>query len=112
MQALVREKISPSGPPLIVYHDVIDTAIDGDSSVYGRELEGGTMAVTIHHGPYVEIALAYQTLTEWIAARGHEIEGPPRETYLNDPQTVPAAELLHPDRVSTLYRSRLTAPSL
>jgi len=108
MQALARENISPSGPPLIVYHDVIntdtdgeieicvpiDTPIDGDSSVYGRELEGGTMAVTIHHGPYEEIAPAYQTLTEWIAERGHEIAGPPREIYLNDPQTVPPAELL------------------
>lgn len=108
VQALARESISPSGPPLIVYHDVIDTdtdgeieicvpidtAIDGDSSVYQRELEGGTMAVTIHHGPYAEIAPAYQNLTEWISERGHEIAGPPREIYLNDPQIVPPAELL------------------
>lgn len=108
MRALARSNISPSGPPLIVYHDVIDTetdgeievcvpvdtAIEGDASVYGRELEGGTMGVTIHHRPYSEITQVYQALTELIAERGHKVAGPPREIYLNDPQNVPPAELL------------------
>jgi effector-binding domain-containing protein len=107
MHALGREGVSPSGPPLIVYHDVIDEeteghieicvpvdAISGDGDVYGRELEGGSMATAIHRGPYEEIAAAYHTLTGWISEHGHEIAGPPREIYLNDPQTVPPAELL------------------
>ena len=108
MQALGLEGVAPSGPPLIVYHDVIDEetdgdieicvpvggAISGDANVYGRELEGGTMATTVHRGPYQEIAGAYHTLTGWISEHGHEIAGPPREIYLNDPQTVAAEELL------------------
>ncbi|MGD2103445.1 MAG: GyrI-like domain-containing protein, partial [Acidimicrobiia bacterium] len=68
--------------------------IDGVSDVYTRELEGGSMASTIHHGPYQEIAPAYHTVTGWISEHGHEIAGPPREIYLNDPQTVPEEELL------------------
>jgi effector-binding domain-containing protein len=100
--------LSPSGAPLIVYHDVIDEQTDGDveicvpvngqvgtdSEVYGRELEGGTMASTIHRGPYREIAPAYHTITSWISEHGHEIVGPPGEVYLNDPQTVAEDELL------------------
>ena len=108
MQAMGRAGVGPAGSPLIVYHDVIDeetggdveicvpvaTAIVDDPEAYSRELEGGAMATTIHHGPYEEIAPAYHTLTGWISEHGHEVAGPPRETYLNDPQTVPPAELL------------------
>jgi effector-binding domain-containing protein len=108
MRALGREGATPSGPPLIVYHDVIDeetdgdieicvpvaAAISGDDEVYGRELEGGPMAVTAHHGPYEQIAPAYHTSTGWISEHGHDISGPPREIYLNDPQKVAPEELL------------------
>ena len=108
MQALGSEGVTPSGPPLIVYHQVIDEDTEGDieicvpvagpfsgkPSVYGRELEGGSMATTVHHGPYQEIAPAYHTLIGWISERGHESAGPPREIYLNDPQTVAPEELL------------------
>jgi effector-binding domain-containing protein len=108
MQVLAREGVSPSGPPLIVYHDPIDEetegdieicvpvgrAISGDSEVYGRDLEGGSMATTTHRGPYEGVALAYHTLIGWISEHGHEIAGPPREVFLNDPQTVPPEELL------------------
>jgi len=108
MQALAQDGIAPSGAPLIVYHDVIEEETDGDieicvpvdstmsknSEVYGRELEGGTMATAVHHGPYDEIAPAYHTLISWISEHGHEVAGPPREIYLNDPRTVPAEELL------------------
>ena len=108
MMALGREGIAPSGAPLIVYHDVIDEETDGDieicvpvndaisghADVYSRELEGGSMATTVHHGPYEQIAPAYHTLTGWISEHGHDIIGPPREIYLNDPQMVPPEELL------------------
>lgn len=108
MHALGREGVAPSGAPLIVYHDVIDEetegdieicvpvaeAVAGDSEVYGRELEGGTMAATVHRGPYEEIAPAYHTVTGWISEHGHEIAGPPREIYLNDPQVAAPEELL------------------
>ncbi len=106
--ALTGAGIEPAGPPLIVYHDVIDEETDGDieicipvarpfsggPEVYGRELEGGTVATTTHQGRYQEISPAYHTLAGWISEHGHEVAGPPREIYLNDPQTVQPDELL------------------
>lgn len=97
-----------SGYRYYVYHQVIDEETDGDieicvpvgsalpdgDEVYTRELQGGTMATTMHRGPYQEIAPAYHTVIAWISDHGHEIAGPPREVYLNDPQTVPEKEHL------------------
>lgn len=108
MHGLGREGVTPAGMPLIVYHDVIDEETDGDieicipveaaisesGEVYSRELEGGTMATTVHHGPYEQIAPAYHSLTGWISEHGHEITGPPRETYVNDPETTLPDDLL------------------
>jgi len=108
VHAMGREGAEASGPPLIVFHSVIDeetagdveicipvtAGIAGDSDVYSRELEGGTVATTMHRGPYEQIAPAYHTITGWISEHGHEMAGPPREIYLNDPQTVPPEELL------------------
>lgn len=106
--ALGAAGLVPVGAPLIVYHDIIDEETDGEIEVcipiagefagsgdaYARQLEGGAMASTIHRGPYREIGPAYHTVTGWVAEHGHEIAGPPREVYLNDPQEVPEEELL------------------
>ena len=107
-QSLGTEVLQPTGAPLIVFHDVIDEETDGDielcipvgrlidadGEVYGREVEAATVATTVHHGRYSEIAPAYHTITGWISEHGHEITGPPREIYLNDPQSVPEEEQL------------------
>ncbi len=58
------------------------------------ELEAGTWASTLHVGSYEALALAYAALFEHLRERGHEPIGPIVETYLNDPTTVPPAELL------------------
>lgn len=108
MRYLSMQGSVPAAAPLIVYHDVIDADNDGeieicipvaepvpgDGSVYGRVLEGGSVAATVHHGPYGEIAPAYHTLAGWIQEHGHEFAGPPREIYLNDPREVGEAEQL------------------
>ena len=100
--------LGPAAAPLIVFHDVIDEdndgdieicipvsePISGDGSVYGRILEGGPVATTIHRGPYAEIAPAYHTVAGWIQEHGHEMAGPPREVYLNDPREVGEDEQL------------------
>lgn len=107
MGGMARAGTAPAGMPLIVYHDTIDEETDGDieicvpvaepfestEAVTSRMLEGGTMATTIHHGPYEQIATAYHTLAGWISEHGHEIIGPPREIYLNDPSETAPEEL-------------------
>jgi len=108
MQALGKENVAASGPPLIVYHSLIDEEADGDieiclpienpisgdSEVYSRELEGGAMATTVHRGPYEGLGPVYGALVDWISENGHEVAGPPREIYLNDPQEVSPEEIL------------------
>lgn len=101
--------IAPSGAPLVVYHDMIDADTDGDvevcipvaepvdgadGEVYGSTLVGGTVAATVHRGPYDQIGPAYHVLAGWVSEHGHELAGPPRERYLNDPREVPPDELL------------------
>lgn len=102
--------ITPTGAPFVVYHDMIDADTDGDvevclpvaepvdtdggGDVYGTTLRGGTVAATVHRGPYDQIGPAYHVLAGWVEEHGHEIAGPPRELYLNDPQQVPRDELL------------------
>lgn len=99
---------TPTAPPFIIYHDVIDEETDGDiemcvpisgslepeGNVRTRVIEGGPAAVIIHKGAYDELGPAYHALSTWISEHGHQFAGPPRETYLNDPTQVDVNELL------------------
>jgi effector-binding domain-containing protein len=96
------------GMPGVVYFDTIDEWTDGTIEIFmplarpfeppeGVEVKtfpSMTVAATIHRGPYAECALAYQALVGWIREHGHEIAGPPRELYLNDPREVGEDEAL------------------
>ncbi len=98
----------PTGAPFIIYWDIIDEETSGDVELCVPVREGLTgtggvevktlppevVAWTMHHGPYREISPAYHTLTGWISEHGHEMTGPPREIYLNDPTQVTESELL------------------
>lgn len=99
-----------AGPPMLVFHDVIDDEDPGavevalhviDDAPLGpladdvgiAELRGGSMAATLHIGPYDQITPAYHALTNWMAEHGHDAAGPPREIYLDDPNEVAPADL-------------------
>ena len=45
-------------------------------------------------GPYDQVGEAYAALDAWVAENGRQVIGPPREVYLNDPQTTAPEELL------------------
>lgn len=99
---------TPAGMPYVVYHAVIDESTAGDIDICipvapDLQLDGDVtlvdeaaqlVASTVHRGPYDEIQPAYHTITGWISEHGHQMAGPPRELYLNDPGQVPAEELL------------------
>jgi effector-binding domain-containing protein len=97
----------PAGAPFVIYHDVIDEHTDGhieicvpvsggefDSPVEAKTIDGGTIAFVTHRGPYAEISPAYHVVTGWIEENGRQPAGPPREVYLNDPQTTAPEDLL------------------
>lgn len=67
---------------------------DAESGIASYELPGGLFAKVVHKGPYQECGKAYCALFDWIKENEHEIKGPIREYYLNDPREVAEDELL------------------
>ena len=109
MAAVAGAGDQPAGPPMVIYHEVIDAEQAGDiecaipvaapvrlaeGDAVCRELEGGPVAVTVHRGDYAEIAAAYHVLEGWMGEHAHRPAAPPREVYLNDPQEVDVEEQL------------------
>ncbi|HQV68705.1 MAG TPA: MerR family transcriptional regulator [Thermoflexales bacterium] len=52
-----------------------------DVKVY--QLEGATMASTLHHGQFHNIGTTYDALMKWVEANGYYAAGYPREVYLS-----------------------------
>lgn len=108
MGAIQSKGSSPTAPPFIIYHDVIDEETEGDiemcipvsgqiesaGDVESKVVSGGPVAALVHKGAYDELGPAYHALSTWITEHGHQFAGPPRETYLNDPTEVSVDELL------------------
>jgi effector-binding domain-containing protein len=95
-----------AGPPFVLYPEVCDGEFEvvvcmpvapgaaGGDHVAVEEVPGGTVACTVHAGPYSGIGMAYTALQKWMTDAGRRPAGMVREIYLNDPASVPAAELL------------------
>jgi effector-binding domain-containing protein len=49
--------------------------------VISSALPGGTVAVTVHRGPYDQLDAAHRAVRAWCAAHGHELAGPRWEVY-------------------------------
>jgi AraC family transcriptional regulator len=95
-----------AGPPFAFYpgemadeYEVVICAPVAPGATAGpgvalEEVPGGPAATTMHEGPYDGVGGAYGALQTWMTENGRLPGGPPRETYLNEPGTVPDAELL------------------
>ena len=95
-----------AGPPFTLYPGEMAEELDvvvcmpvapGATAGPGVDLEevpGGTVACTMHKGPYAAVGGAYGAIQAWMAANGHRPGAPPREVYVNEPGTVPESELL------------------
>ena len=59
-----------------------------------EEIPEGTVASTLHTGPYSATEDTYRAMEAWMTASGKRPVGPPREVYLSDPVSVPESELL------------------
>lgn len=91
-----------AGMPGIVYYGEVGPQTEWDMEIFMpvaaafeppegikvRILSGTTCASIVHRGPYEEVGPAYDALAEWIADHRHQVAGPPRELYLNDPNEV------------------------
>ena len=96
----------PAGPPFAAYYNMdmqdldveigfpVSREIAGRGDIQAGELPGGRIATCLHVGPYGEIAAAYNALSEWVEAEGHEASGLAYEMYLNDPGQTPPEALM------------------
>jgi effector-binding domain-containing protein len=101
MQYLEEQGEQPAGPPFAAYYNMdmqnmdVEAGFPVSRSLAGRgELQAGTIpggkrATCLHVGPYEQLGLAYEALTEWIKANGYEPTGVAYEFYLNAPDDTP-----------------------
>jgi effector-binding domain-containing protein len=111
--------VAVTGPPLSIWHSSpgeiphgfdVETCIPVEHGVPARgrirpgELAAGTIASTVHEGPYDDMGAAFDAVWSWIEAEGHEPAGPPRDVVLVGPdQTDDPAEF----RTAIVYPIRL-----
>ena len=95
--------VGTAGPPFVIYHSIpvpgqpldIEVCAPVAGTIEPREpwrleeLPAGTFASRIHVGPYDTVGATYQAVSDWIAAHGLAVAGPPREVYLSPPSTPP-----------------------
>ncbi len=81
-------RVAASGQPSIAV-DPAWTQTSGETSVFSGTLPGGSVASTIHMGPYDRLSDAYAAIEQWMEAQGLMPSGPPWESYLTDPAEYP-----------------------
>jgi effector-binding domain-containing protein len=91
------------GPPFARYHvpdpdagrfEVeagfpVAAPVDGDEEVVASTLPSGSVATTVHLGPYEDLPAAYAAVTAWIDEQGGTSTGDMWEVYESDPQAQP-----------------------
>lgn len=65
----------------------LEAAVPEGGRVKVYALPGGTMASTIHTGPYPQLSEAYAALMAWAESSGYTFVGPSRELYLHMGET-------------------------
>ena len=53
----------------------------GHGEVVGSALPAGTVATTVHFGPYNQLKAAHQAIRDWCTSHGHAPAGPNWEIY-------------------------------
>lgn len=89
--------VEPFGPPVAIYRSTIAGLIElevgfpleyifpGRGRLHESELPSGPVAWTCHVGPYETLQEAYQAINLWALQTGHELAGPPWDSYVSDP---------------------------
>jgi len=98
---LDKRGVRPAGPPFTRYHSYDGTNCEieagmpvaepqpGEGRITAGELPGGTVAVTVHVGPYEELPVAHDAIDAWLKENGKKSRGPQWESYVTDPGKEP-----------------------
>jgi len=72
-------------PGMRIASGSVTPASHDGSEVVVETLPGGSVATTLHSGPYEGLPDAYAAIQQWVEAEGLTAAGPPWEAYVNDP---------------------------
>lgn len=101
MRFCVDKNINITGNPIAVYYDKEFKPEDTDlevclpvasrfvpeGEVRSRILPGGKVVTLLHEGGFDRIGESYQKVAEWIEEEGYRVIGPPREVYIEGPES-------------------------
>ena len=105
IQYILKIGEQPVGPPFVAYYNMdmqnldieigfpVSKKLPDKDYIKASEIPGGKFATCLYTGPYSEIKLAYDELTQWIKDKGYDVTGVAYEVYLNDPRQTPPQEL-------------------
>jgi effector-binding domain-containing protein len=92
---------APTGAPFAAYYNMdmenldvelgypVAKKVPGQGNIQPSEIPGGKAGACVYTGPYDQMPPAYEALTTWMKAQGHEATGVSYEFYLNAPDVVP-----------------------
>lgn len=104
--ALVRQGVDVTGPPLALYRSVSEDAVDVEAGfpvaadvtpegdVRPSSVPGGEAIETVHIGPYETLRDTYRDMAEWMERHGRHPGGPTWESYLTGPDDPAGPETL------------------
>jgi effector-binding domain-containing protein len=101
---LARSNVAPAGEPFVIYHSrptitagwqievcaPISRDLAAPPGWTVREVPGGSVATTLHVGPYEGLGLAYEEIERFIRTHELDVAGPPREIYMSEPEVSPS----------------------
>lgn len=102
-EQIAREKLTPMGAPLSIFHDEefnpesydMEIAVPVKETAQGtRIMSSGLCAMATLRGPYSQLTSVYAKLKEWIEAECYENAGPSFEIYLTDPGKTPPEQYI------------------
>jgi effector-binding domain-containing protein len=104
--ALGRQGVHVTGPPMAVYRSVSVDAVDVEAGfpvaadvtpeggVRPASVPGGEAIETVHIGPYETLGDAYRDMSQWMERHGRHPGGPTWESYLTGPDDPAGPETL------------------
>lgn len=102
-ECLAAAGVSPGGPPFTIYHDMSVPDVRWEVDICAPvaepmvappcfeyiEMPSCIVASMLHIGPYDTLGDAYAQIESYIAERGLQKAGPPREFYYSEPDVPP-----------------------
>lgn len=103
-------KVKITGPPFAIYYsnpqsvppeefkyDVgfpIEGEVSGTDKIMIVTIPEHRVVYAMHKGPYSTLSQVYDSMVEFVLANNYDVIGSPKEIYINNPEEVPASELL------------------